>query len=64
MVMLIYVSLLLLLVTITYTECYLDASRGSTGGVALYFIAVNYILSITLTIIVISFTCFHFWLIS
>jgi hypothetical protein len=61
--MLIYVSLLLLLVTFTYTECYLDASSGHTNGVKLYLIAVTFILSTTLTLIVITFMFFHFWLI-
>ena len=61
--MLFYVSWLLILVAMTYSECYLEAATTNVSGFTFYFIAVNFLLMMTLVIIVAGFTAFHFWLI-
>lgn len=62
--MLFYVSLMLILVSFTYAECFTEAANTSSiSGFDFYLISVTFILILTLAIIVSSFTCFHFWLI-
>jgi len=62
MVMLVYASLLLFFMTVTYIQCFLDAAvTPGIHPILFYIIALNLVLTMFLAVIVIMFTTFHFW---